>query len=88
MTTLISNLPERYIQNDNRPSLVGLSREGLMKMLGRVDVPEKQRKMRANQLWHWIYHKGVTNFAAMSNVSKELREKLEGAFQIPRLRAP
>jgi 23S rRNA (adenine2503-C2)-methyltransferase len=85
MTTLLSNLPERYIQNDNRPSLVGLTREDLMKLLGRVDVPEKQRKMRANQLWHWIYHKGVTDFSAMSNVSKELREKLEGAFQIPRL---
>jgi 23S rRNA (adenine2503-C2)-methyltransferase len=85
MTTLLSNLPERYIQNDSRPSLVGQSREALMKLLGRVDVPEKQRKMRANQLWHWIYHKGVTDFSAMSNVSKELREKLEGAFQIPRL---
>jgi 23S rRNA (adenine2503-C2)-methyltransferase len=85
MTTLLSNLPERYIQNDSRPSLVGQSRESLMKLLGRVDVPEKQRKMRANQLWHWIYHKGVTDFSAMSNVSKELREKLEGAFQIPRL---
>jgi 23S rRNA (adenine2503-C2)-methyltransferase len=85
MTTLLSNLPERYIQNDSRPSLVGQSRESLMKLLGSVDVPEKQRKMRANQLWHWIYHKGVTDFSAMSNVSKELREKLEGAFQIPRL---
>jgi 23S rRNA (adenine2503-C2)-methyltransferase len=85
MTTLLSNLPERYIQNDSRPSLVGQSRESLMKLLGCVDVPEKQRKMRANQLWHWIYHKGVTDFSAMSNVSKELREKLEGAFQIPRL---
>jgi 23S rRNA (adenine2503-C2)-methyltransferase len=85
MTTLLSNVPDRYIQNDNRPSLVGLSREDLMKLLARVDVPEKQRKMRANQLWHWIYHKGVTDFSTMSNVSKDLREKLEGAFQISRL---
>jgi 23S rRNA (adenine2503-C2)-methyltransferase len=84
MATLISNLPERYIQNDTRPSLVGLSREGLIEMMARIGVPEKQRKMRANQLWHWIYHKGVTSFAAMSNISKDLREKLEESFQIGR----
>jgi 23S rRNA (adenine2503-C2)-methyltransferase len=88
MATLIHNppkhLPERYIQNDARPSLVGLSREELMEMLGRLGVPEKQRKMRANQLWHWIYHKGVTSFAAMTNMAKELRQKLEDAYQIPR----
>jgi 23S rRNA (adenine2503-C2)-methyltransferase len=84
MATLISNLPERYIQNDTRPSLVGLSRDGLMEMMARIGVPEKQRKMRANQLWHWIYHKGVTSFAAMSNISKDLRDKLEESFQIGR----
>jgi 23S rRNA (adenine2503-C2)-methyltransferase len=84
MTTLISNLPERYIQNDARRSLVGLSREALAEMLGRIGVPDKQRKMRANQLWHWIYHKGVTSFAAMSSISKELRETLDEAFVITR----
>ena len=50
MTTLISNLPERYIQNDSRPSLVGLDRTGLMEMLGRVGVPEKQRGMNGYDL--------------------------------------
>jgi 23S rRNA (adenine2503-C2)-methyltransferase len=84
MATLIANLPERYIQNDLRPSLVGLSRAQLMEMLARVGVPEKQRKMRANQLFHWIYHKGATSFAAMSNIARELREKLDEAFQIAR----
>jgi len=84
MATLISNLPERYIQNDLRPSLVGLSRAQLMEMLARVGVPEKQRKMRANQLFHWIYHKGVTSFGAMSNIARELRDKLDEAFQITR----
>ncbi len=84
MATLISNLPERYIQNDMRPTLVGLSRSELAAILAQVGVPEKQRKMRANQLWHWIYHKGVTAFDAMSNVSKELRTTLDDAFQIGR----
>lgn len=84
MARLISSLPERYIQNDSRPSLVGLSRDELMAALGRVGVPEKQRRMRANQLWHWIYHKGITSFAAMTNIAGELREKLDEAYQISR----
>jgi 23S rRNA (adenine2503-C2)-methyltransferase len=84
MATLISSLPERYIQNDMRPSLVGLSRAGLMEALGRVGVPEKQRRMRANQLWHWIYHKGVTSFAAMTSIAKDLRDRLDEAYQIAR----
>jgi len=84
MPTLIANLPERYIQNDMRPSLAGLTRDQLMEMLARVGVPEKQRKMRANQLFHWIYHKGVTSFSAMTNIARELREKLDEAFQIAR----
>jgi 23S rRNA (adenine2503-C2)-methyltransferase len=84
MTTLISNLPERYIQNDMRPTLVGLPRDMLAEILVRVGVPDKQRKMRANQLWHWIYHKGVTTFSAMSSISRELREKLDEAFVITR----
>jgi 23S rRNA (adenine2503-C2)-methyltransferase len=84
MATLINALPTRYIQNDLRPTLVGLNREALAELLGSIGVPEKQRKMRANQLWHWIYHKGTTDFAAMSNIAKELRLKLEEAFQITR----
>jgi 23S rRNA (adenine2503-C2)-methyltransferase len=84
MTTLISNLPERYIQNDTRPTLVGLNRQQLMDMLARIGIPQKMQKMRANQLWHWIYHKGFNSFDQMTNISKDLRVQLEGAFQIGR----
>ena len=83
-TNLIANLPERYIQNDLRPTLVGLSREGLAELLVRIGVPDKQQRMRARQLWHWIYQRGVIDFAAMTDISKELRSKLEEAFKITR----
>jgi 23S rRNA (adenine2503-C2)-methyltransferase len=83
-TTLIANLPERYIQNDMRPSLVGLSREELAEFLGRIGVPEKQRRMRARQLWHWVYHKGYTSFDKMTDISKDVRAKLDEAFQVGR----
>ena len=83
-TNLIANIPERYIQNDLRPTLVGLSREGLADLLVRIGVPDKQRRMRARQLWHWIYQRGVIDFAAMTDISKELRSKLEEAFKVAR----
>jgi 23S rRNA (adenine2503-C2)-methyltransferase len=84
MTTLLSNLPERYIPNDARPSLLGHPRETLAAMLAAADVPEKQRRMRARQLWHWIYHRGATDFASMTDLSKDLRVRLEECFQIGR----
>jgi 23S rRNA (adenine2503-C2)-methyltransferase len=83
-TTLISNLPERYIQNDLRPTLVGLSREELAEMMARIGVTEKQRKMRARQLWHWIYNKGITSFDLMTDISRDLRVKLEETFHVGR----
>ena len=40
----------------------GLTRAQLADALGSVGVPEKQRKMRVQQLWHWIYFRGATSF--------------------------
>jgi 23S rRNA (adenine2503-C2)-methyltransferase len=87
MTTLLQTaipLAASYIPNDTRLNLVGLSREDLAAILERVGVPEKQRKMRMRQLWHWIYQRGVVDFSFMTDVSKELRSKLEEVFQIAR----
>ncbi len=87
MTTLIQTaiaLAASYIPNDTRVTLMGLSREDLAAILERVGVPEKQRKMRMRQLWHWIYQRGVFDFADMTDVSKELRAKLEDVFVIGR----
>jgi 23S rRNA (adenine2503-C2)-methyltransferase len=87
MTTLLQTaipLAASYIPNDTRIILMGLSREDLAAILERVGVPEKQRKMRMRQLWHWIYQRGVFDFADMTDVSKELRAKLEDVFVIGR----
>src|SRR6478609_423162 len=86
MTTLLStrDAPPRYIPNDPRPSLIGLTREGLASAMGRAGVPEKQRRMRAGQVWHWLYHRGVTSFAEMTNIAKELRQRLDDEFVIGR----
>jgi 23S rRNA (adenine2503-C2)-methyltransferase len=74
---------ERYVR-PVRPSLVGLSRAELAAALGEIGVSPLQRKMRAQQLWHWLYVRGATAFDVMTSVSKELRAELERHFTLDR----
>jgi 23S rRNA (adenine2503-C2)-methyltransferase len=68
----------------DKPSLIGLARAALADALGAVGVPEGQRRMRAAQIWQWIYGRGATDFSAMTNVSKELRARLAEHFALAR----
>src|SRR5215470_3887993 len=74
---------ERYVAPE-RPSLVGKSRAELAAALGELGVPQAQHKMRVQQLWHWLYVRGVTSFDAMTSVSKGLRAELEKRFSLDR----
>ncbi len=74
---------ERYVA-PTKPSLVGLTRAELADALSSADVPEPQRKMRVQQLWHWVYFRGFTSFDAMTSVSKELRAALAERFTLER----
>ena len=67
------------------PNLSGLTRAELAQALIAAEVvrPEKA-KMRASQLWRWIHHYGVTDFAAMTDVAKEMRASLAEAFTLAR----
>ena len=67
-----------------KPTLAGLDRTRLRAALAAVGVPEKQQRMRLNQLWSWIYVRGVTSFEQMSDVSKELRATLAAAYSLDR----
>lgn len=67
-----------------KPSLIGLTREEMGEALAEIGVPQKQVKMRVSQLWNWLYVRGVSDFDNMTNVAKELREKLKAAFTIAR----
>ena len=66
-------------------SLAGLSRHGLMAALAAIGVPQQQLKMRAGQLWSWIYVRGARSFADMSDVSKALRRQLEQSYSLERM---
>jgi 23S rRNA (adenine2503-C2)-methyltransferase len=67
-----------------RASLAGLSRAALAEKLAAVEVPERERRMRVSQLWHWLYVRGSTSFDDMTSVSKVLRQKLDDAFTLER----
>ena len=74
---------ERYVA-PGKPSLIGLTRAQLSDALGSVGVPDAQRKMRVQQLWHWMYFRGFTSFEEMTSVSKEMRSALAERFTLAR----
>ncbi len=74
---------ERFVAPD-KPSLVGLSRAALAEKLAEIDVPERARRMRAQQIWHWLYVRGAQDFDRMTSVSKDLRAALAGHFTLAR----
>lgn len=63
-----------------RPNLLGLSREDLAKTVESIG----EKPFRAKQLWHWIYHRGATDFSVMTDLSVGLRKKLDDQFIIAR----
>ncbi len=63
-------------------NLVGLTREGMAEALASIGTPERQIRMRVAQIWHWIYHRGVRDFAAMTNLAKDYRARLAENFVI------
>jgi 23S rRNA (adenine2503-C2)-methyltransferase len=65
-----------------KPSLAGLTRAELGDALRRLDLPEREIRMRAAQLWHWIYFRGASDFGDMLNISKSLRQRLDDAFSL------
>src|SRR4051794_23033348 len=65
---------------DGRRDLVGLSREELAAEIAAVG----EAPFRVKQLWHWIYHQGVTDFSRMSSIAKPLQMKLAERFVIGR----
>jgi len=67
-----------------KPSLIGLSRAEIADRLGEIGIAPAQRKMRTQQLWHWIYFRGAKSFAEMTSVSKDMRAQLEQHFTVDR----
>ncbi len=65
-------------------NLLGLTRDGLAAELRLHGMPEKQIRMRVGQLWNAIYNRGLTDFAKMTTLSKDMRAELGAAFTVAR----
>ena len=74
---------ERYVA-PAKPSLVGLPRAALGEALAASGVKPAQQRMRIQQVWHWLYVRGVRDFDEMTSVSKELRAELKQRFTLDR----
>jgi 23S rRNA (adenine2503-C2)-methyltransferase len=69
---------------DGRIDLIGLPRARIRELLEQAGLDAKAAKLRAKQLFHWIYHRGVTEFAAMTDIAKPMRPWLAERFVIGR----
>ena len=83
-SVLVEKTPLESYVPPAKPSLIGLSRAELADRLGDIGIAPAQRKMRVQQLWHWIYFRGARNFDEMTSISKDLRAQLAGHFTVDR----
>ncbi len=67
-------------EGNTQTPLIGLSREALLAAV----APLGMEPFRSKQLWHWMYVRGCTDFAAMTTFSKSLREELATCFVVQR----
>jgi 23S rRNA (adenine2503-C2)-methyltransferase len=82
-STLLDRRPAA--STDQRTSLIGLSRKDMARRLeADLGLAEKEARMRARQIWGWVYNFGVTEFSAMTNIAKAMREKLDDWYRLPR----
>src|SRR3546814_14425683 len=76
------------LRGGNRIDLVGLTRDAIGGVLVEAGLDAKAAKLRAKQLWHWIYHRGVPDFEAMTDIAQTMRPWLTDRFLIGRPTGP
>ena len=71
-------------REDGRVDLIGLSRPRITELFIDAGLDAKGAKLRAKQVFHWLYHRGVTQFEAMTDIAKTMRPWLTERFVIGR----
>ncbi len=69
---------------DGRIDLIGLARDQIRDTLEAAGLEPRQARLRAKQLWHWIYNRGVTDFSLMTDIAKAQQPWLAERFAIGR----
>ena len=60
-------------REDGRIDLLGLPKKQIASLFEDAGLDKKQAKLRAKQVYHWIYHRGVSDFEAMTDIAKTMR---------------
>src|SRR3984957_4175421 len=63
-------------EDSARVCLAGATRAQILAALAEIGTPERELKMRASQLWHWIYHSGAREFSGMRNITRRVLDRL------------
>ncbi|WP_370030187.1 23S rRNA (adenine(2503)-C(2))-methyltransferase RlmN [Qipengyuania mesophila] len=71
-------------REDGRVDLIGLPKDRIRELFEEAGLDQKQAKLRAKQVFHWLYHRGVTDFEAMTDIAKTMRPWLAERFFIGR----
>ena len=71
-------------RDDGRVDLIGLPKDRIRELFANAGLEARQAKLRAKQVFHWLYHRGVTEFEAMTDIAKTMRPWLAERFVIGR----
>ncbi|MDG2003120.1 MAG: 23S rRNA (adenine(2503)-C(2))-methyltransferase RlmN [Novosphingobium sp.] len=71
-------------REDGRIDLIGLPRTRIAELFEQAGLDTKQAKLRSRQVFHWLYHRGITQFEAMTDIAKTMRPWLEERFVVGR----
>nr|WP_298928691.1 23S rRNA (adenine(2503)-C(2))-methyltransferase RlmN [uncultured Erythrobacter sp.] len=71
-------------REDGRIDLMGLPKSRIRELFADAGLDEKQAKLRSKQVYHWLYHRGVTEFDAMTDIGKTMRPWLTERFVVGR----
>ena len=78
----LEKLPLETYVPPAKPSLIGLSRAEIADRLGEIGIAPAQRKMRTQQLWHWMYVRGAKDFDACGGQGRSNLVAGIGLFEI------
>ena len=72
------------LREDGRIDLIGLSKDQLRAALADAGMEARQAKLRAKQIWHWLYNRGASRFEDMTDIAKAQHPWLTQRFVITR----
>ncbi len=69
---------------DGRVDLLGLTTKAIAALFEAAGLDAKAAKLRSRQVFHWIYHRGISDFETMTDIAKTMRPWLAARFVIGR----